>query len=186
MEVKPDIAKSLINIGITYRKLGASDRAVDYFENAHKILAQGNDPVEIAYVLLNLGNSYLDIKSYGKAIEAYQRAASERQKAGDLPGLAKILVNQAQAHRLQQNYHLGLDALKKAQGIATQIKSDAILADIYNERGNLLLSQNNNKQALESFAESEKHYTKAGMQRSCPMLKKTGRDIIAIGQTTGG
>lgn len=183
MEVKPDIAKSLINIGITYRKLGASDRAVDYFENAHKILAQGNDPVEIAYVLLNLGNSYLDIKSYGKAIEAYQRAASERQKAGDLPGLAKILVNQAQAHRLQQNYHLGLEALKKAQGIATQIKSDAILADICNERGNLLLSQNNNKQALESFAESEKHYTKAGLQSGVALcLRKQGEILSQLGK----
>lgn len=183
LELKPDIAKSLINIGITYRKLGASDRAVNYFENAHKILAQGNDPVEIAYVLLNLGNSYLDIKSYEKAIEAYQKAASERQKSGDIPGLSKILVNQAQAYRLQQNYQLGLEALKKAQSIAQQIKSDAILADIFNEKGNLLLSQNRNKEALESFSESEKHYAKAGLQSGVALcLRKQGEILSQLGK----
>lgn len=150
-----DVAKSLTNIGLAYRRLGMFKSAIKYLEQAHEIVNRNELNInDASYILQNLGHIYLDQKNFKKALTIYKEALTLKEKGGDGAGTSKILKNIAQV-QLQINQISNARAmLAQALKISSRIDDQKDIADIFNEMGNVEKQAGNYDIAI-------KHYKKA-------------------------
>jgi len=147
-----DIAKSLTNIGIAYRRLGMYKSALKYLEQAHGIInAKELNINDASYILQNLGHIYQDQKEFSKAQTIYKEALNLKEQGGDESGTAKILKNIAQAQLQIKQINGARSSLAQALKIANRLNDSREIADIYNEMGNVERQANNLDIALKYF-----------------------------------
>ncbi len=154
-----DIAKSLTNIGLAYRRLGMYKSAIKYLEQAHKIVNQKViNTSDAAYILQNLGHIYTDQKLYRKALNIYKEALQYKEKAGDNAGVAKILKNIAQAQIQMRQLNNARASLSQALTISKKLNDAKDIADIYNEMGNVERQASNTGLAIRHFEKAAEQY----------------------------
>lgn len=154
-----DIAKSLTNIGLAYRRLGMFKSAIKYMEQAHEIInSKELNTNEAAYILQNLGHIYLDQKAYEKALSVYKEALVLKEKGGEGNGTAKLLKNIAQAQLQMNQLNSARTSLAQALKISSRLKDVKDIADIYNEMGNVERKANNLDIAINYFRNAADQY----------------------------
>lgn len=146
------IAKSLINIGLTYKKLGMLDNARDYLEKAYQTI-QGKTvkPTDAAYILQLLGNLYLDRDQPVKAIGSYRKALDYQKKSGNKIGTAKLYLNLAKAYLKSNRIAEARNAALKGIAITTKYRFASVEAQLYNELGNIQWKAKRRTRAIANF-----------------------------------
>lgn len=154
-----DVAKSLTNIGLAYRKLGMYKSSLKYMEQAHDIInAKELNTNDAAYILQNLGHIYQDVKQFNKAIGTYKEALALKEKGGDESGTSKILQNIAQVQLQMQHISKARSSLSQALKISNRLKDAREVADIYNEMGNVERQANNPDMAIKYYKNAASQY----------------------------
>lgn len=155
------VAKSLINIGIAYRKLGMYNNATKHLEHAIELAKEGYvKPIDATYVLQNLAHVYNDQAKYSKAIEKYQDALSIAESLGDETQMCRLLCNIAQVQINATQHGAARSTLTQALKISIKKSSQNDMANIYNELGNVERSVSNPLQAIVYFNKAADIYRK--------------------------
>lgn len=79
-------------LGITYARLGALDKAVDIFQRSLN-LARKKGPRETAIILGNLGQSYQELYAMEQALQCHQEGLALAEQAGLRSGIADLCRN---------------------------------------------------------------------------------------------
>lgn len=175
-----DVAKSLTNIGLAYRRLGMFKSATKYFEQAHEIINKNELNInDASYILQNLGHIYLDQKKFKKALSTYKEALSLKEKGGDDAGTAKILKNIAQVQLQIKQVNGSRATLTQALKISSRIKDQKETADIYNEMGNVERQAHNYEIAIKHFKKaSEIYQSLSNFDNKALCIRKIGEILI--------
>jgi len=154
-----DIARTLVNISLVYRKLGLFRNAQKYIDEAKNLV----DSIEVKpdlkiYIYQNLGNVYHDQQQYANAIAAYQKALELSEKKGDDLQVTRVLKNIAQAYIDWNKPGKARNAATQALKIALRSNQQQALADLYNTLGNVERQANNLKLALTHYNTALEQY----------------------------
>ena len=83
-------ASSLNVLANSYKRKGALEKAIDYYQKAFNLYKQSNYPTGQGIVKTNLGRVYLQIKDYPKALSTYFEAKDIYDQHGLMKGKASI------------------------------------------------------------------------------------------------
>ncbi|HEY5260728.1 MAG TPA: tetratricopeptide repeat protein [Solirubrobacteraceae bacterium] len=104
---RPGEARALSNLGLTYRKLGQTDRARDVFvasiERWRQLEGSKEREHGLARSLNNLGMTLRDSGHYADAQALFEQALGLREQIEDADGVSRTLNNLGQLARLQEN-----------------------------------------------------------------------------------
>jgi len=109
------------NIGIVYRNLGKSRKALEYLEQALKIDREIGDRRGEAIRLGNIGNIYRDLGDHPKALTYFKRALGISEEIEDIEDQGIHLSNIGIVYRKLDNLHKALEYYKRALKIARQV-----------------------------------------------------------------
>ena len=94
-----NVASTLVNLGMAYRKLGDAARAKELYERALTIkeAAYGADHVNVASTLGNLGSAYYSLGDAARAKALFERAwpilvAAQHPSANRVRGAGRVIV----------------------------------------------------------------------------------------------
>ena len=118
------VALSLYMLGVTYGRLGLSERALLHLERLLAISEKmsGPDHLDNALVLSEMAAIYHQLTQYGKALPLMQRVLAIREKSlgPEHPETAKSLNNLAKTYGELGQYEKALPLLQRALAIAEQ------------------------------------------------------------------
>lgn len=153
------VAKSLMNIGIAYRRLGMLGNAAKYLEQVVE-LVNGHfiKPADAAYAMQNLAHIYSDQKRYDTAISTYKSSLLMVEQIGDELQESRILCNIAQTQIKNGQLDEAKASLNQSLRIAIKKDSKSDIANIYNELGNVERAKANYQQAIVFYQKSAELY----------------------------
>lgn len=154
-----DIARTMVNIALVYRRLGL-------FRNAQKYLSEAKDlatnldtkPDLKIYIYQNMGNVYYDQKQYTEAINAYHKALELSEQKGDDLQVTRVLKNIAQTYLDLNKPSKARNTITQAIKIALRSNQNQMLADLYNTLGNIERHDNNFDLALTHYSTAKSKY----------------------------
>ncbi len=151
LDLKLEIGKTLLNIGIVYQNQSLYDKAIENYENALDIFERLKDKERIASTLGNIGFIYRNQSDYANALDYYQRSLSMFEKLGNKSGIATNLGNIGMIYDYQSDFKRAIDYYKKALKIKQELKDKIGEASILANLGSVYLAQEEFKNALQNF-----------------------------------
>lgn len=154
-----DIARTMVNIALVYRRLGLFRNAQKYMNEAKGLVENLNVKPDLnVYIYQNLGNVYYDQKQYTNAINAYQKALELSEKKGDDLQVTRVLKNIAQTYLDLNKPSKARNTITQAIKIALRNSQNQVIADLYNTLGNIERQDNNLDLALTHYNTAKKKY----------------------------
>ncbi len=148
------ISQALTNLGILYKNLGESGKALDCQLRVLELDERLGDRAGVAIDLANLAGLYLMLGDYAKALEYGQRALRLDAELGDAAGAASDLTLLAYVHRrlgrLAEALNLGQRALDRYEKLGNPVG----LATALGALGNVYESLGDYARALEFHGRS--------------------------------
>ncbi len=151
-----EAAASLNDLGLVYGQTDP-DKALTYYEQAlavYEKLHQKDHP-KIAIAKTNIGLMYLKSELYGDAVNNFESAQSIWRKnyPEGHPNEALALANLAQTYKRMHDNKASLGYYEKALAIYKKSYGDKHpdIAAVYNQMGNIKLSENKFSDALADF-----------------------------------
>ena len=121
LENRRQEASILNNLGVVYRDLGDSERAIDMYEQAIVVAREIVDPTAEARTLFNLGLVYEDLWNNGRAIEAYEDSLSVARLLGDRAGESRALEKLGAAYSDTGNYQRAIEVYEQSLAVAREL-----------------------------------------------------------------
>jgi len=146
----------LNNIGWIHYKMGNFSEAIEYFEEAVKIVHElGYKDRELIY-LSNLGEIYERIRNFPLAIHKYEEAIEIAEKIDNSMEKLRIINSVIEIYEELQNFSKALLFSEEAIKISEKLGDLKKKAFIFNNIGLIYFKQNNLDLALDYFQQSEK------------------------------
>ncbi|MBN1970585.1 MAG: tetratricopeptide repeat protein [Candidatus Delongbacteria bacterium] len=142
------MAMVLGNLCSLNTKIENSDAAMDLAKNQLEILESLGDKRGQAMALTNIGNLLLNYSSPDKALELFKQALKINEQINDKSSLAITLFNIGTCYYYLDQDLEAISYFKESASIAELIKSVYIKMHILNFLIELLLSKNNQEEAL--------------------------------------
>jgi len=118
---KGDHGLILGNLGNAYYNMGDSRKAIEYYEQALKILREIGDRRGEGNAIKNLGNSYIHLGEPRKAIKCYEQATEIAKEIGDRRGECLGLGNLGFSYSRHGDPKKAIEYYKQAIEIAREI-----------------------------------------------------------------
>lgn len=158
------IAASYNDLGLAYSQTD-KDRALDYYEQAHKMyikLYGENDP-RIAISNINTGIIYRDLELFGDAVNNFENALNIWEKAhpGPHAGKAIALYNLGQTHMSLRDHKAASAYYEKALTMYRNVygSKHPEISSVLNAMGSLLVSEGKFDEALALYQDALKANT---------------------------
>jgi CHAT domain-containing protein len=165
----PEVANSLLNVGLYYRHLGEIREAEDAYLRALAIREKslGPDHPAVSFVLHNLGYLYYyDLRDYTRAQTMYERSLAIKQKAlgPEHPLVAMTLGNMGLLQwknrdygRAEAYYQRALEIIRKNEGDESSDVANYILnlGIVYKESGDYARGEACYRKALAIWEKTE-------------------------------
>jgi tetratricopeptide (TPR) repeat protein len=126
LEMKPDDAVSMDQLGGAYTDLSHYEKAIDLREKAISVLEKGSDKLAIALAYSKLANTY-DIKGdFGEAIALFAKADAKMKEAGraDTEEEGVILSQMGGLLEKVGKYEEAVEALTRAHKVYVALKGE--------------------------------------------------------------
>ncbi|PKL79741.1 MAG: hypothetical protein CVV25_07040 [Ignavibacteriae bacterium HGW-Ignavibacteriae-4] len=154
LDLKLELGKTLVNIGIVYQNQSLYDKALENYEKALAIFELLKDRERIASTLGNLGFIYRSQSDYAKALDYYQRSLSIFEKLGIKSGIATNLGNIGMIYDYQSDFTRALEYYNKAIKINQELGDKTGEAALLSNIGLVYYFQNDYSHALEYLQRS--------------------------------
>ncbi len=142
-------AEAFNHLGVAYNNMGDSQKSMDYFLMALKIMEQINDHSGIANSYVNLGQANFYLDNFDKALEYFQKALMVRNELGDKYDVSQSLILIGNVKGKTAKYDEALDFYFKALAIKKEIDDKNGVSQIYSNLGNIYFKTGPQKKALE-------------------------------------
>jgi serine/threonine protein kinase/tetratricopeptide (TPR) repeat protein len=150
-----DIADTLHDLGDAYTRTAQYDQAMASYFRGLQLRRNANDAHNVALDQHSIGMVFLNQGRFGPAVsnlnESVQgfRAAKDRSRI-----MAQVLIDYADAlARSGRGDEVG-KTLEEAQGLATELKNDKLIADVHNTQGDLASYAGDTKAAKEQYQQA--------------------------------
>ena len=150
-----DIADTLHDLGEAYTRTAQYDQAMASYFRGLQLRRNANDAHNVALDQHSIGMVFLNQGRFGPAVsnlnESVQgfRAAKDRSRI-----MAQVLIDYADAlARSGRGDEVG-KTLEEAQGLATELKNDKLIADVHNTQGDLAFYAGDIKAAKEQYQQA--------------------------------
>lgn len=136
-----------INMGITYKNIGAFEKAFSISVEAARIMKsmQANDELSITYT--TLGNTLKDIRRYDEALTYHNEALAIREKLADSIGIAGSLNNIGNVYKNNKQFDKALPYYFRSMEIKKRTGSQRSRATTYDNIAETLVGLNNYESA---------------------------------------
>jgi CHAT domain-containing protein len=94
--------------------LGANKRAIDYYEQALKLMRDANDSFGIALVQWGMGGSYYLLGALDRALQSFEQSLQARQKVSDRVGMGRVLYGIGWVRIGRKENQLALESFKES------------------------------------------------------------------------
>ncbi|MGB2633868.1 MAG: tetratricopeptide repeat protein [Candidatus Acidiferrum sp.] len=147
-----DIADTLHDLGEAYTRTAQYDQAMASYMRALQLRRNANDAHNtaldqhsIGMVFLNQGRFGASVSNLNESVQGF-RAAKDRSRI-----MAQVLIDYADAlARAGRGDEVGKN-LEEAQGLATELKNDKLIADVHNTQGDLAFYRGETQAAKEQY-----------------------------------
>ncbi len=147
-----------MRIGYVYNKIGQSQEALNYYQQALPISREVGDRPGEAVTLNNLGTVYTNIGQPQEALNYYQQALPIRREVGDRPGEARTLNNLGAVYRRIGQPQEALNYYQQALPIMREVGDRPGEAVTLNNLGFLLEAEEQPQLAIIFFKQSVNRY----------------------------
>jgi len=142
-------AESLNHLGIAYNNLGDSQKSINYFLSALRIMEQIDDKNGIAISYRNLAQANFYLDNFDKALEYFQKALNLHEEIGNDTDISQSLTLVGNVKAKTAMYDEALDYYGRALAIKEAINDKHGASQIYNNLGNVFLATGHHDKALE-------------------------------------
>ncbi len=159
-EEHPDVAASLSNLGIAYKKQGDVPQALDYYTQSLAIQkkALGEEHPDVAVSLNNLGSAYAERGDVPQALDYYTQSLTIQKKVlrEEHPDVALTLNNLGSVHKKQGDLPQALDYYTRSLAIRKKVlgKEHPDVAVSLSNLGSVYKKQGDLPQALDYYTRS--------------------------------
>jgi tetratricopeptide (TPR) repeat protein/predicted Ser/Thr protein kinase len=155
LKVPGDIAETLHNLGEAYAALGQYDQAMTAYMRGLDLYRKSGDNQGAAIMSHSMGLVFEYQGRLGPAVGALQDAVKAFRDLGDrssnmAASLSALAGTLARAGRGSESGKL----LDEAEGLAHGLKNDALLASVFNNRGDAYFYQGDLKSAKDSYEQA--------------------------------
>jgi tetratricopeptide (TPR) repeat protein len=151
LDLKLEIGKTLVNIGIVYQNQSRYKNAIEKYEEALEIFEKLEDNDRIASTLGNIGFIYRSQSDYAKALEYYLKSLSMFEKLRNKSGIATNLGNIGMLYDYQNDFTRATDYYKKALALKKELGDKTGEASLLANMGSVYLAQSDYDSALRNF-----------------------------------
>ena len=137
-----------------YKKTGALQKAIPFFETAIVLGAKMGDKESSAGQMLNLGNTYVELGNYQKATENHLKALKLFEEAGSERGISFCYQSLSSSFTQLKQYNQALIYATKSLKIKTAIKDRKGIGVTQSGLGSIYFGLGNLDKALFHFNES--------------------------------
>ena len=179
-----DAESNLLNLAIAYRRLGDTDRALDYFQQSAAFAERIGDWGGLGSTLMQQGYLYEDSGRPGHALPLYQRALELSRRQADAYGVASAHLAMAYPAILRHDAAGALATLDRAEAEFRAIgdRSNQEMIDL--RRGQALAGLGAHAQAMALYARAAASIEHGGNLRYQAMLFRARADSEdALGQS---
>lgn len=181
--LQSDISRSLINIGVTYRQLNSHQNALKYFNQALSVTPDDTDPLGKSYIYIHIGNCLRDLGNPTEAIENYTKALELRKIIGNQILISQALRSLAVAYNETNEFSKAYQFLGQASEIAKNLNDENLIAELFNEKGNVLQHEGKLEEAIDLFEQAAILFGKRfDLDKRGLCLRKIGEIQVKLGQ----
>jgi len=152
------LSKICNNIGVVYRSINDSKRALGYFLKANSLHKDGQNPA-IAVSASNIGLIYLNQNQKNKAKKYFDESLKGFKETPNSIGLGELYKNYSRYYITKNQVETAKNFLLKAEEIYKSIEYQFGLSDTYLLLGEINFKENNLEKSLE-FAEKSLEISK--------------------------
>ena len=149
------IAQTLHNLGGAYANLGQYDQAMTSYMRGLDLYRKSDDKLGLAVTSNSIGLVFEEQGRLGPALAALHDAVQAFRDAGDRSGtMAQALTDEAGALAKAGRGQESAKLLEEAQGLARDLKNDALTASLLNAEGDVRFYQGDLKSARDSYQQA--------------------------------
>ncbi|NOT50500.1 MAG: sensor histidine kinase [Chitinophagaceae bacterium] len=182
---KDDVGSNYYTVGaLYYRRTGAYQKAVPFFENAIALNKKRGDKESTAGQTLNLGNNYISMSNYKKAAENHLKALALFEELGNQRGISFCYQGLSKSFTELKQYNQALVYVNNSIKIKTVLKdrkglgsSESTLGDIYRGLGDLDKSLTHYNNAVVIAKEVKSLPEEMGNYQNIAQLYKEKKDF---------
>src|SRR5262249_44663896 len=119
-------ANALNNIGLVYRSLGETQKALEKYNESLQIIRRVDDRRGEAVTLHNIGAVYESLGEMQKALDHYNEALSLWRAAGARDGEATTLLGIARVEQKRGNLTQARQTIEQAVGLIESLRTNII------------------------------------------------------------
>jgi tetratricopeptide (TPR) repeat protein len=144
------IAKALMSIGVSYRRVHNLDEAKNYYQQALDLSREIKDTTLISKGLLNLSNIYSWRYKTDEALKYLKESEALAKTQKSQRDLGAIYVNMASLYGQKKDYNTALNYIEKAIIIGESLNNYYLLTGAYNTKNFLYFQQKKYDHIVES------------------------------------
>lgn len=149
------IAASYNKLADIYAIWGKYNVALDYYNKAIEKQEKANDKYYLASSLVGMASVYYKMDMHKKGLDFYEEAADIFKKMDNKRELADIYSNIGRIYGIKLRYFsLAMNYFDTSETIYTGLKSNNGLASLYYNKAEVLIEQNNLKEAIDLLKKS--------------------------------
>lgn len=147
--------KSVLDFSDLLNEQKYHQEAVQQLERVSDFLEEIDDSNQVVYYL-NMGHAYFGLKSYPKAISFLKKAHTLSYQEKTYAYAATALNDMGVAYQKMGQFSASLDVLEQGKQLAQEIDNDEMLAQAYDNIGELFFIKKEYSKALEYFEKAVK------------------------------
>ena len=144
-------ADVLNHLGITHRRLGDFESALEYYQEVVEIATETEDKEELAAANSNIGVVYIYAGRPSRSIRYFERAKKQFEEIGDTDGVLDATINLASGHFEMQDYESAETLVTEALVLARQLEDELGESTTRILVGNVLSRLGRFDESIESF-----------------------------------
>lgn len=146
------------DLGTYYKRVGESDKAVEFSEKSLDIRKKLGDKDDLAEAIMNLGRIWHDLQNFDEALKKYNESLELVQSTNNISACSFIYSNRGQLYFDTKKWDLAEADFQKSLQLRIQLGDNKGKANILRKLGEMFLEKGDFQKAAESFELSENEY----------------------------
>ena len=146
------------DLGTYYKRVGESDKAVEFSEKSLSIRKKLGDKNDLAEAIMNLGRIFHDLQNFEEALKKYNESLALVEETKNTSASSFIYSNRGQLYYDTKRWDLAEMDFRKSLELRIKLGDNKGKANILRKLGEMFLEKGDYALAKENFQASEKEY----------------------------
>ncbi len=144
------------NLGVVHRAFGKDDKAIENYILAIEIFQELGNKEGISKAYNNIASIYFNSESFDQALKYYTLSLAISEELRDKVDIARTCNNIGRIHQIFKDYDKAMAYYNRAENLCIKVGEKEILAYVYQNKGNIFLTQGKTSLAIKELEKSLK------------------------------